>query len=381
YNEHFDPTQRFGGKSRYDLRGIWVRCACDWHHKEAAVSANKIKANFIERTKPLLGKVLAPNHNVYCVPKGHRFGKVIPKPFYGISELLKDSNVTPCLFKRDFYKWLGSLNRLKLLLKQRSNKDLHLDDFYRTAMYFDKEKTGWLPIDTFYELCACQALTFPKEDIESLMKVLGVIVDDKIDYKRFIEMINIHSPSFEIMEFNDIPKESRYYLTTNQAASCDYLVMDNSGMRAAGVPSIRYDIQHPVTPFGGCRADIGHLGDYTSANALINPSIYTNYGLTYRDFFVPRSPQTIRTLFEKVGYSFPGDTFERLWKVGVAIDKTGLVCVDTFKMLLKTHRPYPKLAVDEQECKKSPKLAVDEQECKKCPKLAVDEQECKKRYQ
>lgn len=57
-------------------------------------------------------------------------------------------------------------------------------------------------------------------------------------------------------------------------------------MRTAGKPSIRYDLQRPITPFGGCRADIEHLGDYTSVNALVNPSIYTNYGLTYRDFFV-----------------------------------------------------------------------------------------------
>lgn len=57
-------------------------------------------------------------------------------------------------------------------------------------------------------------------------------------------------------------------------------------MRPAGKPSIRYDLQRPVAPFGGCRAHIEHLGDYTSVNALINPSIYTNYGLTYRDFFV-----------------------------------------------------------------------------------------------
>lgn len=66
----------------------------------------------------------------------------------------------------------------------------------------------------------------------------------------------------------------------------------------------------------------------------------------------PRSPETIRSLFEKVGYNFPGDTFEQLWKVGVDIDKTGLVCVDTFKTLLKTHCPPPKLVVDEQECEK-----------------------------
>lgn len=75
------------------------------------------------------------NNNISCVPEGHRFGKATPRPFYGVAELLKDANVSPCLFKRDFYKWLGSLNNLKLLLK---NKDFQFDDFYKRALYFDE---------------------------------------------------------------------------------------------------------------------------------------------------------------------------------------------------------------------------------------------------
>lgn len=34
------------------------------------------------------------------------------------------------------------------------------------------------------------------------MKVISVIVDDKIDYMRFIDIININTPPFQIMEFN-----------------------------------------------------------------------------------------------------------------------------------------------------------------------------------
>lgn len=60
----------------------------------------------------------------------------------------------------------------------------------------------------------------------------------------------------------------------------------------------------------------------------------------------------MRTLFEKIGYNFPGDTFDKIWKEGVAIDKTGLVCVDTFNNLVKKHFPPPKLSVDELECTK-----------------------------
>lgn len=78
------------------------------------------------------------NHNINCVPKGHRFGKTTPSPFYGVLELMRDASVSPCLFKRDFYKWLGSLNKLKVAMKNRSNKDFQFDDFYKRSLYLDK---------------------------------------------------------------------------------------------------------------------------------------------------------------------------------------------------------------------------------------------------
>lgn len=43
----------------------------------------------------------------------------------------------------------------------------------------------------------------------------------------------------------------------------------------------------------------------------------------------------LRDLFEKIGYQFADDSFEELWKKGVEIDKTGLVCIETFKNLVK----------------------------------------------
>lgn len=104
--------------------------------------------------------------------------------------------------------------------------------------------------------------------------------------------------------------------------------------------------------FGQCAADKDHLGDETSAAILVNPSIYTNYGLSHRDFFVvrkilvlifivhkvmfqPRKADELQKLFENAGYQFPNNSFEELWKKGVERDKTGLVCVETFKNLLK----------------------------------------------
>lgn len=57
-------------------------------------------------------------------------------------------------------------------------------------------------------------------------------------------------------------------------------------MPAAGIPSVRTDLPRPIVPLEGCRADLDHLGDDTSVKALLNPNIFTIYGLNYRDFFM-----------------------------------------------------------------------------------------------
>lgn len=57
-------------------------------------------------------------------------------------------------------------------------------------------------------------------------------------------------------------------------------------MPAAGIPSVRTDLPRPSVPPGGCRAYLDHLGDDSSVKSLINRSIFTSYGLNYRDFFM-----------------------------------------------------------------------------------------------
>ncbi|KAJ8981215.1 hypothetical protein NQ317_004157 [Molorchus minor] len=249
-------NKRFGAPSAMDSRGIWVRCACDWHKKEPVVYASKIQADFLDRTRPVLGQPLTPY-----------------------------------------------------------------------------DKLGYLPIAKFYDQCVCDHLTYPKEHIESLLKLLNIIVGDKINYKAFIDILNCNKPPLELMPFNDVPPQNQYYVTTNQAAVCDYLVINNALFPTAGIPSRRHDLPRPIKPLEGCRADLDHLGEDTTANTVLNPSIYTNYGCS-----------------KKVGYNFPGETFEKLWQEGLKRDKTGCVCVDTFKTLVKTCCPQKKIIVDEQEC-------------------------------
>lgn len=58
----------------------------------------------------------------------------------------------------------------------------------------------------------------------------------------------------------------------------------------------------------------------------------------------------MKKIFENIGYKFPDDTFKKLWKIGVERDKTGLVCVDTFKQLIKETVPPPTFIVKADKC-------------------------------
>lgn len=111
-----------------------------------------------------------------------------------------------------------------------------------------------------------------------------------------------------ILRFADIPKTNLHYMTTYQAAQYDYLRIDHTGIvtlafvkikcclswnsifvlgkRTAGVPSHRFDIPHVTVPPGQCSADKDSLGAETTCVGVLNPSIFTNYGLSHRDFFM-----------------------------------------------------------------------------------------------
>ncbi|CAH1117708.1 unnamed protein product [Phaedon cochleariae] len=348
----FNSEGTFGIKTKYDYRGIGARCACNWHITEPVVHANKIQADYLGRVQHGIGKPLAPNRNIDCVPEGHTFGDRSDRAFYGVEDLLKDSSCEPCIFKRDFHKWLASLNQLRIRMAVKKRHGFNFRDFYRKCLYWDKEKSGYLAKNIFYELCSCHHLDFAKEDIESLLNFLQIIVDENIHYEKFIELINVNGKQLYLMPVKDIPKNNLYYVTTSQAASCDYLIIDNSAMLPAGIPSIRNDLSHPIVPPSGCKADLENLGDNTSVKTLISPSIYNTYGLTFSDFYEPRQPGTIKKLFENIGYTFPGSTFEKFWQEGLELDQTGLVCVETFKNVLNKYSAPMRIRVDERDCKR-----------------------------
>lgn len=137
-----------------------MKCACDWYQKEPLVHANRLQADFFKRTRPRLGQVLAPfvtihpkllplntwifrNNNITLVPKTHTFGDASHQDFYGVEDLLKDPNVQPCVFKRDFRQWFASLNKTRMAIKQKRLHGFDIEDVYKKARYLDKVWLDW----------------------------------------------------------------------------------------------------------------------------------------------------------------------------------------------------------------------------------------------
>ncbi|CAM9721874.1 unnamed protein product [Scytosiphon promiscuus] len=83
--------------------------------------------------------------------------------------------------------------------------------------------------------------------------------------------------------------------------------------RTFGVPSIRSDI----LPYAKRSvADTQNYGDSVSARQvyLVNPGQFSQFGIEDDEFFEDRSKNELRELFRAVGYVFPPEVFESMWK-------------------------------------------------------------------
>jgi hypothetical protein len=80
--------------------------------------------------------------------------------------------------------------------------------------------------------------------------------------------------------------------------------------RAFGCPTIRTDI-----PFKEKRsvADYNNYGDEPEAVDLLFPSTFTEMGITEYDFMVTRTRTEIRSLFERIGFTYKNGKFNTMY--------------------------------------------------------------------
>lgn len=74
------------------------------------------------------------------LPKDFVFGKPCKYDFYAFEDLIKDSDHTPCLLKRDFLEWMKTLSELRNCLRKRDSTQFTLKGFYQKLSFYDEVK-------------------------------------------------------------------------------------------------------------------------------------------------------------------------------------------------------------------------------------------------
>ncbi|XP_014489213.1 PREDICTED: EF-hand domain-containing family member B-like [Dinoponera quadriceps] len=123
------------------------------------------------------------------------------------------------------------------------------------------------------------------------------------------------------------------YVTTYGDSIGNISTFDDTQVHAAGLPSARSNRPSMML----IRADVSSkkdLDDQTAIHCSIPPDIFTKHGLTRTDLFMARNKEEIRSIFEDVGFKFPKNSFDSLWQEALLKDRTGGVCVETFRQLL-----------------------------------------------
>ncbi|XP_044752597.1 EF-hand domain-containing family member B [Coccinella septempunctata] len=337
----FCPTQTFGKKCGYDKRGLKAKCCLEWYNNSPVTIVSGIQKNWMEKNQRKLGKCYEPNQILEILPEGHTFGAPYRREMYGVEELLKEPNTPISTSARDIRIWLVSFNRLKMAIEKKITPTFDYNILYERLKFFDRDGSGRITFGHLLEVMRCHEIFFNIKNVKALMEYLGIVVENIVDYQKFMDALKGHLSLGKIR----IPGNDTHFLSTYQASCCDLLIPDeNVCRRDAGIPTHRLDERKPANPYTDKYVE---LSDFTNMKACLQPSIFTQYSLSHRDFLCPRDKDFIRSLFRKIGYELSDQNFEEIWKIGLGRDGSGGVCVQTFRDLMNEYFPLQrKLNVD-----------------------------------
>ncbi|XP_023942522.1 uncharacterized protein LOC112049023 [Bicyclus anynana] len=331
----FNPELTFGHRTFVDKRGIYGKC-CITDDRTLLGTSNRTILNTIQSqhekiNQGRIGTILAPNDNISRVPEGHSFGKL--KGPDNLPECLTYCDINP---ERDFIK--KCLSHLNSLRKNLSKRFLHtfFRGFYLNLKYYDTEKSGCLPKDVVYKMCASRLIRFDPSLIEPLLSIWQAFDGSRINYKTFVHVINYREPSPEIPKIHDLPLKCLDFNTTYTDMVNPSQEVDNR--RMAGLPSGRYlDLDYPITPEMCCKADRAYFSHESDMKACLSPSVLTLLHVNHRDMYAKREPHVVKRVFEATGESFSDEKFNAVWEEAKKYHSQGWVCFETFKRALENY--------------------------------------------
>jgi len=240
--------------------------------------------------------------------------------------------------------------------------------------FYDKDKSGKIDINELREICLQFNLPVQNEILEMLLECCDVNNDQKIDYVEFSNFLNWKDkmPSGfqkeeEIQQKENQTSTSESSLYEDKiiaAAKNSQLLVDAAGsgtlskqidksrsdyktsasmingdartnftkdLSPYGIPTIRSDLPAPRIRRIG---DNTNYGDESDSYGLINPSIYSNFGVYEEDFFKSRDETDIRRIFDSIGVEMTNEVFQQIWNKAKESASEGQVSVETFRNVL-----------------------------------------------
>jgi len=370
-------TSCFGVETPHDNRGLNTKKTFKWLHEtlsdKAAQITSKRVDDFRERSIPQVGVVHDPIKDTMNVSNNHVYGIMVKPDQYGAGDLIHMRD--PANFLRGKDRQRGILAAVRHHLKKANYQNFA--DLKAAFSFYDKDKSGTINLDKLRSICQQFNLPVQTELLEALLASCDKDKDAQINYVEFANFLNwkdkmptglstdqnnnnnpdrknenIDSYEQKIIEeamesgvdlsktglsqLNRLGKQidtahGGEYTTSASMINGNVLSDFTKTYQPNGVPTIRSDRPAPRIRRIG---DNTNYGDESDAYGLINPSIYSNYGVFEEDFFKKRDPHVMRRIFDSIGVEMTNDTFQQLWERARNNTPNGEVSVESFRNIL-----------------------------------------------
>ncbi|XP_051154301.1 uncharacterized protein LOC127277316 [Leptopilina boulardi] len=308
----FDKLQRFGKKSDGNWEGLRAKKLLQWINPDPVTKVICLQADFYKSLQPRIGKVKNHDRNLKTehLPINFTFGKQTNPNRLEVSETLKQSlSINQKL--KNLSKCFRNINKIRIILKRRN--EISFTKIEEELQKFDKDGAKIVNIKILFDVLKKFRIFPEKELFCELLKILKYLHEDNVNYPEAINLFNWNC------NFPEIPKleeeDLNNYLTTYNKTIGNFPEKNlQSTVKWNQNNSLKYN--------------------QLITTAEIIPTIFTNFGLTHEDLVKPQSKETIQSIIKKLK-DFPEEKFDSILKEGLKIDKTGGVCILTFKSLLE----------------------------------------------
>ncbi|XP_030640934.1 EF-hand domain-containing family member B [Chanos chanos] len=341
--------------------------------------------DFRERTQPQIGKVHDPIAETMNVAPNRTLGILMRPDNFGLGDLLHCTPPTEYLWGKDRQRTLVTAVRQHLKKANFHNFGSLLQAF----RHYDKKGQGKIDKEDLLDVCRQFNLDISGPLLDCIMDYCDVDKDGHINFLEFANFLNwkdkmpINKTEQMILtkerDVSSAPAnmqrkelqgsdpgnqaESRALIRPDDLESVevggslktpktlprprttqDRFITSSSLIRAVvggvptanyhtyGIPTVRTDLPPPRIKR---ISDRTNYGDQATAYDLLNPTLHSFWGVHEEHFFSPRTKEEMALIFQNVGKSVTGDTFDEAWNLASMRHPAGEVCVESFRNVLR----------------------------------------------